>query len=63
MGKIKENIDKFSGTENSSRTAGDAISKLGEGSVAKTISVTDKITIGETELDEEKLTALLALLN
>lgn len=63
MGKIKENIDKFSGTETSSRTAGDAIGKLGESSVAKTISVTDKITIGETELDEEKLTALLALLN
>lgn len=63
MGKIKENIDKFSGTETGSRTAGDAIAKLGEGSVAKTISVTDKITIGETELDEEKLTALLALLN
>lgn len=63
MGKIKENVDKFSGTETSSRTAGYAISKLGEGSVTKTISVTDKITIGETELDEEKLTALLALLN
>lgn len=63
MGKIKENIDKLSGTETSSRTAGDAIAKLGEGSVAETISVTDKIVIGETELDEEKLTALLALLN
>jgi hypothetical protein len=63
MGKIKENIDKLSGTATSSRTAGDAIAKLGEGSVAKEIAVTDKITIGETELDEEKLTALLALLN
>lgn len=63
MGKIKSAIDKLSGTETSSRTAGDAIAKLGEGSVAETISVTDKIVIGETELDEEKLTALLALLN
>lgn len=63
MGKIKSAIDKLSGTETSSRTAGDAIIKLGEGSVAETISVTDKIVIGETELDEEKLTALLALLN
>lgn len=48
MGKIKENIDKLSGTTTSSRTAGDAIAKLGEGSVAKEIAVTDKITIGET---------------
>lgn len=63
MGKIKENIDKLSGTVTSSRTAGDAIAKLGEGSVANEITVTDKITIGKTELDEEKLTALLALLN
>lgn len=63
MGKIKENIDKLSGTDTNSRTAGDAIAKLGEGSVAETISVTDKIVIGETELDEEKLTALLALLD
>lgn len=63
MGKIKESIDKLSGTETSSRTAGEAIIKLGEGSVANEITVTDKITIGETELDEEKLTALLALLN
>lgn len=63
MGKIKKNIDKLSGTGASSRTAGDAIAKLGEGSVAKEIAVTDKITIGKTELDEEKLTALLALLN
>ena len=63
MGKIKENIDKLSGAATSSRTAGDAIAKLGEGSVAETISVTDKIVIGETELDEEKLTALLALLD
>lgn len=63
MGKIKENIDKLSGAATSSRTAGDAIAKLGEGSVAKEIAVTDKITIGKTELDEEKLTALLALLN
>lgn len=63
MGKIKANIDKLSGTETSSRTAGDAIAKLGEGSVAKEIAVADKITIGKTELDEETLTALLALLN
>lgn len=63
MGKIKESIDKLSGTETSSRTAGEAINKLGEGSVAETISITDKIIIGETELDEEKLTALLALLD
>jgi len=63
MGKIKKNIDKLSGTSASSRTAGDAITKLGEGSVAKAITVTDKITVGETELDEETLTALLALLN
>lgn len=63
MGKSKENIDKLSGTSTSSRSIGDAIAKLGEGSVAKVISVTDKITIGETELDEENLTALLALLD
>lgn len=63
MGKIKESIDKLSGTATSSRTAGDAIVKLCEGSVANEITVTDKITIGETELDEETLTALLALLN
>lgn len=63
MGKSKENIDKLSGTKTSSRSIGDAIAKLGEGSVAKEIAVTDKITIGETELDEEKLTSLLALLN
>lgn len=63
MGKIKESIDKLSGTETSSRTAGEAINKLGEGSVAEKISITDKIIIGETELDEEKLTALLALLD
>lgn len=63
MGKIKENIDKLSGAETSSRTAGEAINKLGEGSVAEKISITDKIIIGETELDEEKLAALLALLD
>ena len=61
MGKIKSAIDKLSGTESSSRTAGAAIEKLGN--IEADAITTDKITIGSTELDEEKLTALLALLD
>ena len=62
MGKTKAMVDKLSGTEESSRTVGDALSKLGESVAAEEIT-TDKLTIGETELDETKLIALLALLN
>lgn len=61
MGKIKSAIDKFSGTESASRTAGEAIEKLDSVSVTNLNATT--VTVGETELDEEKLTALLALLN
>lgn len=63
MGKIKSAIDKVSGTETSSRTAGDAILKMEGGIAADEVVVGTKITIGETDLTEEQLTALLALLD
>ena len=63
MGKIKSAIDKVSGTETSSRTAGDAILKMAGTMEADEVTVGTKITIGETALTEEQLIALLALLN
>lgn len=63
MGKIKSAIDKVSGTETSSRTAGDAILKMSGTMAADEVTVDTKITIGETALTEEQLIALLALLN
>lgn len=63
MGKIKAAIDKVSGTESSSRTAGDAILKMAGTMEADEVTVDTKITIGETALTEEQLIALLALLN
>ena len=62
MGAVKEALDTLSGTESSSRSAAEAIRKL-ENISASDITVSNTLTIGETELDEEKLTALLALLN
>ena len=71
MGKIKQEIDKLSGTYASSRTAGDALSKLtnitaenveaDEATVGALEATT--ITIGESTLDATKLAALLALLD
>lgn len=62
MGAVKEALDTLSGTETSSRSAAEAIRKL-ENISAADVTVSNTLTIGETELDEEKLTALLALLN
>lgn len=62
MGAAKEALDTLSGTEKSSRSVAEAIRKLENISVAD-VTVSNTLTIGETELDEEKLTALLALLN
>lgn len=62
MGAVKEALDTLSGTEKSSRSAAEAIRKL-ENISAADVTVSNTLTIGETELDEEKLTALLALLN
>lgn len=62
MGAVKEALDTLSGTETSSRSAAEAIRKL-ENISAADITVSNTLTIGETELNEEKLTALLALLN
>lgn len=62
MGAVKEALDTLSGTETSSRSAAEAIHKL-ENISAADVTVSNTLTIGETELDEEKLTALLALLN
>ena len=64
MGKIKTELDKVTGVETTSRTAGDAIRNLGATKEVTTdeLTVSTKITLGETALTEEQLTALLALI-